>query len=120
MRLDAELLKEVLIWCEKNTPSENKSYLASEIELEKFAPFQVMFHVKLLYENGYLDANDASAGNHNQYILNNLTLAGYELLNLMRNDTIGKKIKKQISELGLKAFPILLQTAIKIIGDSMN
>lgn len=116
MKLDTELLKKILIWCEDNIPDENKSFQASEVQFEGYTPFQTMFHIKKLVESGYILAYDSSTGRYTEYIFEELSLEGYELLNIMKNDTVGAKIKKVLSDLGLQAFPILLTTAIKAIG----
>ncbi len=60
-------------------------------------------------ENGYIDAIASKDDMTTYYIFENLTLQGGELLNLFRNNTVGKKITKFLKEQGLQAFPILIE-----------
>jgi hypothetical protein len=85
MKLEPDLIKEILIWCEEKLPDENKSWLASEIIIPGYSKFQTIFHVKLLFDNGYIEGTDSSVGNTSDYFLENLTLNGYQYLSLLRS-----------------------------------
>lgn len=90
--------------------------------IEEFSKKQIVFHTKLLYKNGYLEGEIVSniTSDLVDFDFECITVQGYELLNIMRNDTVGSKVKKTLSELGLKAFPILFSTAIQVIQNSIK
>ena len=49
MKLEPELIKDILIWCEENLPREdNLISQASDIKIDNFSTYQIVFHAKLL------------------------------------------------------------------------
>lgn len=85
MKLEPELLKMILVWCEENLPDDKGSWDDSSLNFKQFTRQQIQFHAKLLCENGYLDYIDTSTQSGFSCILNHLTMNGYQYLHLMKS-----------------------------------
>jgi hypothetical protein len=110
MKLEPDLIKEILGWCEETLPDDEKGWLVSDLELKKYSPKQINFHVKLLCENGYIDYSDSSSARGFSCFLNHLTMDGYQYLNLLRSKA-WNTAKKITHEFGV----IFAEGAIKAI-----
>ncbi|MBA4383459.1 MAG: hypothetical protein C0410_01865 [Anaerolinea sp.] len=116
MKLEPELIKEILLWCEKYLPAENKSFNLDEMEISKFSRFQIVFHTKILVENDYIDAIDTTAGSQLfDCIFEHLTNNGYQYLNLIRSKA-WNTAKGLLHETGV----IFAEAAIKAVIDKYN
>ncbi len=112
MKLEPNLIKEILIWCEENLPCKEKAWLASELEFKHYDSDQIIFHIKLLNQENYIDCIDSSAGNYNDYFLNHLSMNGYQYLNILRSKA-WKTAQGVIHEFGV----IFAEAAIRAVID---
>jgi len=110
MKLEPDLIKEILLWCEKYLPDYEKSWKASEIEVLNFTKKEIIFHVKLLNDNDYLECIDLSDHQEHDYIINNLTLNGYQYLELLRSKA-WNTAKSLMHEIGV----IFAESAIRAV-----
>ena len=112
MKLDPELIKNILQFCEDKLPDDNLSYSPSDMKFDGFTEQQILFHVKLLCQNGYLDYIDSSSVRGFDCWINHLTMNGYQYLNLL-NSKAWNTAKGLVHELGV----IFAEGAIKAIID---
>ncbi|MHB8806561.1 MAG: DUF2513 domain-containing protein [Anaerolineaceae bacterium] len=110
MPLDPDLLKLILLWGEDHLPDEKKSWLASEIAIKKYTKSEIIFHVKLLNDNGYLECQNVSDNKKQEYFINNLTLNGYQYLELLRSKA-WNTAKNLMHEIGV----IFAESAIRAV-----
>ena len=109
MKLDMDLIRKLLIWCEDRIPAEGRSYCTADIEIKGYTHCQIVNHVKLLVDNGYLSATDLTAyGEDKYYIFDNLTLDGHQFLGLIRNDNLWKHINEIFGKVGLATLPVVI------------
>ncbi len=111
MKLDPELIKNVLEWCEDNLP-EHQGYSFSDIEIPEYDKEAVKLHAKLLCDSGYITFHKTKGiegGNKNgvyQFskpsyeILDNLSLNGYQYLKLLKSPA-WTKAKSLLHETGV-------------------
>lgn len=112
MKLEPQLIKDILQWCEENLPDNEISYSPSDMKFDKYDDYQILFHVKLLCENGYIDYIDASPARGFDCWINHLTMDGYQYLNLLKSRA-WSTAKSLIHELGV----IFTESAIKAVID---
>ncbi len=110
MKLEPDLIREILVWCEDNLPNKEKNYEASELSIKGYTSDQIVYHITLLSESGYIDVLDASAGNQINYFLNRLTMNGHQYLSLLRSKA-WKTAKSLLHEVGV----IFAESAIKAV-----
>lgn len=115
MKLEPDLLKEILIYCEENLPDKKRVIKASEIIISNYQDKEILFHVKLLYENGYLDCIDLSSHDGEDYFIKNLTMNGYQYLHLLRSKA-WNTAKGLLHETGV----IFAEAAIKAVIDKVS
>ena len=100
MKRDMDLIRKILFYVEDN-------YIAgqiwiSEITIEGYDANVITEHVLLAYENGLIqNIKDISSTDQMMYFVGNLSNAGYDYLDKIRNDTIWNKTKRIIKEKGL-------------------
>ena len=115
MKLEPELIKDILVWGENNLPNDDKIFSASGLEFKGFSKQQILFHTKLLYKNEYLEGDVATniSSDFFDFDFDSLTMKGYELLEMMKNDTVWKKIQSKLAEIGMQAIPALIPLALE-------
>jgi len=115
MKLEPELIKKILVFGEDNLPDRSKTTSTENIVFNGYSREQLTFHIRLLWENGYIDCLNVSGGNHEDYFYNNLTLSGYQYLNLLRSKA-WKTAEKLVKDLGV----IFVEGAIKAVIDKFS
>ena len=96
MKRDIDLIKEVLIQIETSkAPAKNIDVFVKEIE-----PEVISYHISLLYEAGFINAEDTSGFGTYRWIPTSLTWQGHEFLDGIRNDTVWGKLKSKMKEHG--------------------
>jgi hypothetical protein len=110
MKLEPELIKEILLWGEEHLPDDEKSWEARDLDIPNFDKKEIIFHVKLLNDNGYLECEDVSDLSGYDYILNNLTMNGYQYLELLRSKA-WDTAKSLMHEIGV----IFAESAIRAV-----
>lgn len=115
MKLEPDLLKEILVYCEDNLPDKQRGINASRLIIPNYQDNQIIFHTKLLYENGYLDCIDMSSHDGEDFFIKNLTMNGYQYLHLLRSKA-WNTAKGLLHETGV----IFAEAAIKAFIDKVN
>ena len=120
MKLEMDLIRGILLWCNGNLPSDNP-ISASEIVIPGYKADQITFHFKLLVDGGYINAIDMRTMTQPfDYMPIHLTLSGYEFYESIKNDTIWNGMKEEAGKIGIQviklAIPILAQLLTKQLG----
>jgi hypothetical protein len=80
-----------------------------------YSPDMVSYHVKLLAEAGYIDANNTSNLAQCGWRPTSLTWNGHEFLDATRNSGVWQKVKAELKDKGASLpFSLIQQLAIKI------
>lgn len=112
MKLEPDLIKELLEWGEENLPCYERSWLSDSIKIKDYSVDQITFHIYLLWKNDYIECTDSSAGITKLYFYDNLTMNGYQYLNLLRSKA-WNAAKGLLHETGV----IFAEAAIKALID---
>lgn len=117
MRLDEILIKEILIWCEENTPSKDSHIPnAYNIELEGYSQDQIIYHVDKLVKAGYIDGKNYT---NSLFSVNDLTIEGHQLLKIMRNPDYLPKVFLFLERFGIPSAEELLQLIQIVINKDL-
>lgn len=108
MKLNPDLLRDILVWCEDNLPQKSLSIMATNIHIPDWSSQQIVYHLTLLSESGYIKTRSFGVDMNKDFIVERMTMNGHELLSTMRNETTWKKIKEILDKFGLVAFPTIL------------
>lgn len=110
MKLKPELFLKILEWVEENLPNEsNLIYDSRDIVIPPYTRIEISLHVDLLIETGYIKTYSDGI------CISRLSMQGYNLLEVTKNDTIWLKIKQSLSRLGTQALPALIEIAAEVI-----
>ncbi len=106
MKRDMELIRKILFYIEENyIPGER---WLQDINISGYNQATIMEHILLVHEAGFIqNIKDVSTMSGTEYWVSNLSSAGYDFLDKIRNDTIWNKTKETIKEKGL---PMLITT----------
>lgn len=118
MKRDLELIKKLL---EKIELVSN--VYDNELEIEGYESDEILFHIDLLIEAGYVKGNiSQDAGNEIiGAFIERLSWEGYEFLELTRNNTIWEKSKKILKEKSVGVpFAILTELLKLIVKDAVG
>jgi hypothetical protein len=116
MKLEMDLVREILLWCEYNLPNDERSFETVHIDIPGYTSTQVAFHFLLLIDAGYIDAEDArDLDNRFDYMPNHLTLRGYEFLEAIKSDTVWNGMKEEAGKNGIQAIKLALPTLAEIV-----
>lgn len=101
MKRDMELIRKILIYTEKLPAGE-----ISGINSDDHSENEVAEHIALLEEAGLIDAviRTDEKGCPSDASIRRLTMEGHEFLSNAKNNTVWKKVLKQIKEKGIEAF----------------
>ena len=120
MKLDTDLIRKVLLWCEDKLPDKERSYQASEIEIKGYTSDQILYHVALLVDGEYLKVIDASAGSYKDYFIERLTYDGAQFLEIIKSNTVWKKFKEKAKELGLPTVQVILPILVDLLKKQLG
>lgn len=116
MKLDMDLIREILIWCEETLPSTSENYQTNELKFKNYTPEQISFHFHLLVGNGYINAlNSSGGGNLYVYSLQHLTMDGYEFLDAIKSDTVWNGMKEEAGKIGIQAIKLAIPILTEIV-----
>jgi len=103
MKRDIELIRKILREVEKK--QEPKGWINPEVD--GYSEVEVSYHIKLLAEAGYLEAEDLSTKNSFEWVAKGLTPEGHHFLEGMENATLWSKMKKHFGS-GIKTVSLEL------------
>ena len=115
MKLQPELVRAILIWCEDNLNG-NRFPFASTILIEGFTKREIIYHIGRLKEAGYLNVRFYGADNETDYMLSSLTWDGHHFLETMRSETNWKKALEVFGKVGLVALPEFIKHYLPLIA----
>jgi hypothetical protein len=113
MNLEPDLIKKNLEYGEENFP-EKRPCQSSQIDIKGFSKEQIIFHVYLLWREGYIECDD-TIYSREHYSYKNLTMNGYQYLNLLQSKA-WKTAQNMIKDLGV----IFVEGAIKAVIDKYS
>src|SRR5690606_26890807 len=96
MKLDMDLIREILQEVEATLPASGS---VGHFSLAGRDPIASDYHVKKLVEGGFLQAHFMS-GPAPRAVVVEMTYAGHQLLDAIRNDRVWSRIKAKMKELG--------------------
>lgn len=113
MRLNDDLIRDLLIYIEENGDGKNKIH---NINIAGFTENEIDYHIALLFEEGYILAHSMpiSGKIERSIIPIRLTMTGHSYLENIRNKYIWQEIKRDMEIKGLKS------TSLDIIKDFAN
>lgn len=91
---DIDLVRKILLEVEKSG-SLSRSF---SLEIESYTKTEIAYHVKLLNQAGYLEAQHTSTRESEDWDPISLTWLGHEFLDAARDNTIWNKTKSKIGE----------------------
>jgi hypothetical protein len=115
MKLEPDLIKEILQFCEDKLPDDDQMWSASNLEIKGFDSKQIIFHAKLLHENGYIKGEIADTLSERDFDFDSLTMNGYQYLALLKGKA-WNTAKGMIHEFGV----IFAEGAIRAIIDKYS
>jgi hypothetical protein len=116
MKLEPDLIKEILQWCEDNLPENPEKLIRiSNFKFNQYSINQITFHTKLLYDNGYIECIDVTTNDSEDYIILNLTMNGYQYLSLLKSKA-WNTAKGVVHDFGV----IFAEAAIRAVIDKVQ
>lgn len=94
MKRDIDLIRKIMIETE-NSNSLSRSF---NLSIEGYSEQQLYYHVKLLYQAGYLEAEHTSCRAFEEWKPVSLTWEGHEFPDAARDNTIWNKTKAKVGE----------------------
>jgi hypothetical protein len=113
MKRDMDLIRQIMFELEKQAP--RLDYHPPEIQIEGHSKGEVVLHVKLLDEAGYIKAQNDSTLAELSYIPIRLTWQGYEFLDAARDDTRWNKAKDVMDKAGGFVFEVAKALLIELL-----
>jgi len=114
MECKPEILREVLMWCEKNL-GVNTRVMSKDIQIEGLTSEQIIYHSILLVGAGYIEGKRVASFEFNDVWLVRLTLDGHQFYDTLKSDTTWKHLKEYLEKMGLQAFPEIVKYLLPII-----
>ena len=112
MKRDMDLIRKILFYIEDNYEAGKG---AISITIDGYSEDEIYEYCLLAYESGLIQKPlDTSTFSGSSCLVNNLTNAGYDLLDKIRSDTIWNKVKNTAKEKGL---PLIIDT-VKTIASA--
>ena len=104
MKRDMELVRELLLAVETDT-GDPREWV--EIEMPGRSRQEISYHVQLLAEGGFLEANDASSHGGYDWQAQRLTWQGHEFLDTVRDAGIWREMKEGARKAGSMSLQFL-------------
>src|SRR5262245_10975107 len=96
MQRDMDLVRMILLETEQHQePNQDV-----QIQAASYSPEQIAYHVKLLAQAGYIEANDYSSLGNLAWRPTSLTWDGHEFLDATRNSKIWQRLKAELKDKG--------------------
>lgn len=97
MKKDIELIRKILIAIE-NDNGDPLEWI--DLKIEGYNEATISYHIELLYQKGYIDAENLSSFGQYLWVAKSLTMDGHEFLDSIRNETVWNKVLNVIREKG--------------------
>jgi hypothetical protein len=121
MKRDMDLIRKIILDIEEQPLEKYGMGAASINEIEGYSKAEIMYHIRLLIEAGFVSAIDVSShGDGLAYTRPRLTWQGYEFLEAIRNDARWNKVKGMMEKAGAFVVVVAQQVAIDLIKQSLQ
>ena len=105
MKRDMELVRKLLAAIEQLDGSET----ASAIAVEGYSKEQIVYHAKILLDEGLILASDSSGmAVSRDVLISRLTWSGHEFIDAARDETRWTKVKQMVANAGGATLPVWL------------
>ncbi|MBD1396777.1 DUF2513 domain-containing protein [Pontibacter sp. JH31] len=94
MKRDIDLIRQILLQTEE-LGSLSRSF---ELSIEGYNTNETSYHVKILFQAGYLEAEHISCREFEEWNPISLTWSGHEFLDAARDNTVWNKAKSRIGD----------------------
>lgn len=108
MKLQPDLIRDILIWCEENLSHESV-IIANQIKIDRYTSDEIIYHCEILKDAGYILGKPLKSFERRDVVLYHLTLEGHQLLDLVRNENFWNRISNFLEKAGIKPLPIIIQ-----------
>jgi hypothetical protein len=108
MRLDKDLVREILLAVEAN---DDNPIGWITLEIEGHSSVHLSYHVQLLHEAGYLEAQDLTTNDRYEWQPRRLTFQGHEFLDTVRDSETWRRTKTTAKDLGIGGVKFLFEIA---------
>lgn len=118
MKLNNELIRDILIYIEDVTDGVKPVY--KEIKIEGYTQSEIIYHLRLLTDGGYVSQCQATIGN--PICFKGLTWKGHEYLESIRDRYIWQEVKRNVENSGIKntTLDIIQKLADKIVREKLG
>jgi hypothetical protein len=116
MKYDMDLVRKLLLWCEDNLPDKVNSVRARDLIIDAYSPDQIVYHVGLMTEAGFLKVIEAHSFGGENYLIQRLTYSGVEFLEGIKSDTVWNGVKEESEKIGIKIFTSVIPVILQIIS----
>jgi hypothetical protein len=106
MKLDKDLVREILLAVET---SEHNPCWWMTLDLPGHSLPEISYHVQLLDEAGFLQANGLNTSRGHEWRPKRLTYDGHEFLNTVRDDEIWRLTKEGATKAGVASVQVLFE-----------
>jgi hypothetical protein len=113
MKLNTDLIRDLLIYFEKTLPEIEPVVFAENIILPGYTSNQIIYHVGLLLDNAYIKGEESNTLTSVDYTIYRLTYDGHEFLEAIKSDTVWNSFQEKAREMGIQA----IKTALPIIAN---
>ncbi len=97
MQRDMDLARAILIQLEAHPDADGPN---AAIQVDGYEDDAVSYHVKLLYEAGFIHATDMTSMSGSEWFPGSLTWPGHEFLTAVRNETVWAETKDTMKKNG--------------------
>jgi hypothetical protein len=116
MKRDMDLAREILLKLEASPQATGPGWI--NLQMDGHEPEEVFYHVRMLHEEGLLEAQNLSTTAGARWEPKRLTWQGHEFLEAARNEGLWTKAKKIASEkVGGLSFDVLKSLLVKLATD---
>lgn len=121
MKLNPDCIRKLLLWLEENQKIdalgnvEEFSSLDLPHKISSFSERDILYSVKQMISNGLLAANPVRIDGCDIYWISDITPAGHEFLENIRQETNWNKTKTSAAKIGSSALSVLIQIASGVV-----
>ena len=113
MKRDMDLIRKFLLEIEEKCDGSGR---VVNPPVEGYSSESVLYHQKLLYQAGYLDATPLGYG----YVIRKLSWEGHDFLDSIRSESIWDGVKKHLAKVGgSTAIETIKRLAIKLAENEL-
>ena len=114
MKRDLDLMRDMMLRIEEETAG--LRFLRRDSFLDICADKDVIsYHLRILVEAGFIDAQDVSSNEGEDYAVHGLTYAGCDYLDSVRSSSVWSQVKERLKKIG----GIASTEIIKKVADSI-